>query len=541
VTGQGEETSMVRKASALAYVNAPARPDSGPGSLRRFLRGHFGRIADLITRMSLSVRAKILLSLCIVILIMGITNVMLVVQVLNYSRQYDAIIANITIANSISGHIKPDIDTEMWRIVAGKIGFTEGKQYDIINDVNTKVRQMMDNTDSSRSRIKLEGVLRTMLTLTYEVNRMGQQMARGSTTAENEAVLENIRFVSGVVEEVVQDYALFEVQRTGTQYQQMRAGFTRWEALYFVLMFGAVCFSVLAAWGISRSIYIPIKKLHDMTATITKNDLQALVTHNNVDEITEMGLSFNIMIGRIRELLDAKVSEQENLKKAELRALQAQINPHFLYNTLDTIIWMTESKKTDEVIEIVRALSNFFRISLSKGRDWITIEEEIERTRSYLTIQKMRYRDIVDYQIEMDEGVADNTVLSLVLQPLVENALYHGVKNKRQGGTIIVRARPRNQDEVLLQVEDNGIGFTAERLAQLQAKLDDDSGELKSESGYGIGNVNKRIKLYYGRQYGISIQSEYQAGTCATIVIPARRDDTIETNRSVLPSGNSTT
>ena len=177
---------------------------------------------------------------------MSITNVMLVVQVLNYSRQYDAIIANITTANSISGHIKPDIDTEMWRIVAGKIEFTEGKQYDIINDVNTKLRQMMDNTDSPRARIKLEGILRTMLTLTYEVNRMGQQIARGSTTAENEAVLENIRFVSGVVEEVVQDYALFEVQRTSTQYQQMREGFTRWEIIYLALMFGAVCFSVLA-------------------------------------------------------------------------------------------------------------------------------------------------------------------------------------------------------------------------------------------------------------------------------------------------------
>jgi two-component system sensor histidine kinase YesM len=143
----------------------------------------------------------------------------------------------------------------------------------------------------------------------------------------------------------------------------------------------------------------------------------------------------------------------------------------------------------------------------------------------------MRYRDIVDYRIEMDEGVAGNTILSLVLQPLVENALYHGVKNKRQGGTIVVRVKPRNQDEVLLQVEDNGIGFTAEKLAQLQAELDDDSGELKSESGYGIGNVNKRIKLYYGRQYGISIQSEYQAGTCATIIIPARSDEAAGSGR----------
>ncbi len=461
---------------------------------------------------------------------MSVTNVVLVLQMLNYSRQYDAIIANITTANSIGGNIKADIDTEMWRIVAGKIAFTNGHQYDIINDVNTKVRQMIENTDSPRARIKLEGILRTMLTLTYEVNQMGRRIAAGSTTAENEATLENIRFVSGVVEEVVQDYALFEVQRTSTQYQQIRDGFTRWEILYFVLMFAAIVFSVLAAWGISRSIYLPIKKLHDMTSTVTANDLQALVTHGNVDEITELGLSFNIMVGRIRELLDAKVKEQENLKKAELRALQAQINPHFLYNTLDTIIWMTESKKTDQVIEIVRALSSFFRISLSKGRDWITIGEEIERTRNYLIIQKMRYRDILDYRIEVAEGVTTNTILKLILQPLVENALYHGIKNKRQGGTIVVRAQPWHENEVLLQVEDNGIGFTPEKLAQLQAELADDSGmptslEIKLESGYGIGNVNKRIRLYYGKPYGVTIKSEYQAGTCVSIVIPARRDE----------------
>jgi two-component system sensor histidine kinase YesM len=125
---------------------------------------------------------------------------------------------------------------------------------------------------------------------------------------------------------------------------------------------------------------------------------------------------------------------------------------------------MAESKKTDEVIKIVSALSSFFRISLSKGRDWITIGEEIERTRSYLTIQKMRYRDIMDYRIEVDERVSDNTVLKLILQPLVENALYHGLKNQRQGGTITVRARQKNGNEVLLEVEDDGIGFTSEKL-----------------------------------------------------------------------------
>jgi two-component system sensor histidine kinase YesM len=376
-----------------------------------------------------------------------------------------------------------------------------------------------------------------MKTLTHYVDVMGEQIAQGSTVAQNEAVLENIRGVSSVVEQVVRDYVLFEVNQADQQYRVMSQGFAQWEVFSIVLLIAAIGFSVIAAWAISRSIYIPIKQLHDVTTTITKNDLQALVTRDNIDEITELGMSFNIMIGKIRELLDAKMKEQENLQKAELRALQAQINPHFLYNTLDTIIWMAEAQKTDQVIEIVSALSSFFRISLSKGRDWITIGEEIERITSYLTIQRMRYRDIMDFKIEADEDVLNNTILKLILQPLVENALYHGIKNKRCGGTIIVRAKQKNENEVLLEVEDDGIGFTPEKLAQLQAELDDDSGEIKLESGFGIGNVNKRIRLYYGKQYGLSVKSEYNTGTCATLVIPARWDDA--SNRASSPSERS--
>jgi two-component system sensor histidine kinase YesM len=230
------------------------------------------------------------------------------------------------------------------------------------------------------------------------------------------------------------------------------------------------------------------------------------------------------MIGKIRDLVEAKTREQENLKKAELRTLQAQINPHFLYNTLDTIIWMAEARRTDQVIEIVRALSSFFRLSLSKGKDWITIAEEVERTRSYLTIQKMRYRDILDYAIEADAQALDNTILKLILQPLVENALYHGIKSKRQGGKITVRIRQPKEDEVLLEVEDDGIGMTADKLAKLQAVLVNDGGEVRQESGFGIENVHKRVKLYYGQPYGLSIWSELNAGTRVTVLLPARRD-----------------
>jgi two-component system sensor histidine kinase YesM len=194
---------------------------------------------------------------------------------------------------------------------------------------------------------------------------------------------------------------------------------------------------------------------------------------------------------------------------------------------------MAESKKTDQVVKIVSALSKFFRISLSKGMDWITIGEEVERIKSYLTIQRMRYRDILDFKIEVDESVAENTILKLILQPLVENALYHGIKNKRRKGTINVRARRKNEDEILLEVEDDGIGFTPEKLAQLRAELDDDSGDIKLESGFGIGNVNKRIRLYYGKPYGLSVQSEYTTGTCVTLVIPAKVETPPENEDSV--------
>jgi len=515
---------MVRKSALAGFKGFIARIGSSFTLNGRISLRSFRGVADLISRVNLSIRAKILLALLVVIFIMGSTNALLVAQILKYSRQYDDIISNITTANTITGTIKPEIDNEMWMVVSGKVDFNKGTQYQIINDVNSKLDMMVANTDSQQAKMKLEVVRRTVESLKQTVDRMGVLIQHNSTAADNSAMLDNIRFASSVVEEVVQDYALFEVDRTRNQYQSMREGFVRWETLSIILMFFAIVFSLLAAVSLSRSIYIPIKKLHDVTTTITRNDLQALVTGDNVDEITELGMSFNIMIGRIRELLDSKIKEQENLKKAELRALQAQINPHFLYNTLDTIIWMAQSNKTDQVIEIVSALSKFFRISLSKGNDWITIGEEIERTKSYLTIQRMRYRDIMDFTIETEPGVENYTILKLILQPLVENALYHGIKNKRQGGTIRLRAKMRNENEVLLEVEDDGIGFTPDKLIQLQTELADDSGDIRLESGFGIGNVNKRIRLYYGKQFGVTVKSEYNTGTCVSLFIPAKKD-----------------
>lgn len=501
----------------LMNIELTAPELTAPGISPRSL----DKVINFFAGVNLSIRAKILISFLTVIFLMVAVNTMMILNVLRFNRQYDVIITNITTANNLNGFIKPAIDTEMWNIVAGKTEFKDGKQYEIIAQANAQIETMIANTDSDKSRIKLEVILRTLDTLTRYVDKMGMQIEQGSRVADNELVLENIRGVSDVVEESIQDYMLFEVNQAEQQYEQNLARFNSLAIIYMILLPGTIGFSVFAAWLISASIYRPIKKLHDVTTTITKDDLQVLVNSHNVDEITDLGNNFNIMIGRIRELLNAKVKEQENLKKAELKALQAQINPHFLYNTLDTIVWMAEAKKTDQVIEIVRALSSFFRIALSKGKEWISIRQEIEHVRSYLTIQKMRYRDILDYKIEVDEELLDGTILKLTLQPLVENALYHGIKNKRNGGTIIVRAQSVGPDLVRLEVQDDGVGFSPQKLAQIREMLNDDAGEISpKEGGFGLENVNKRIKLYYGKQYGLYVQSEYLGGTQVVARIP---------------------
>jgi two-component system sensor histidine kinase YesM len=282
-----------------------------------------------------------------------------------------------------------------------------------------------------------------------------------------------------------------------------------------------IILAIISTWLISESIYIPIKKLQNITRTIADKDLEVLINPDNKDEIVQLGRSFNAMVDRIRELLDYKLKEQDNLKKYELKLLQVQINPHFLYNTLDSIIWMARANQSAQVIEMVSALSSFFRVTLSKGKDWIKIEEELEHVRSYLSIQKMRYQDILDFYVEADEAILGGIILNLTLQPLVENALYHGIKNRRNGGTIWVRGSLKSPDLISFEVEDDGVGFTPENLAKVRDALADATSPVEfNESGFGINNVNKRIRLYYGAQYGLSIESEHLKGTRISFVIP---------------------
>ncbi|KAE9628769.1 hypothetical protein GND95_13625 [Defluviitalea raffinosedens] len=229
-----------------------------------------------------------------------------------------------------------------------------------------------------------------------------------------------------------------------------------------------------------------------------------------------------MMIGRIEYLLDAVKTEEKNLREAELELLQAQINPHFLYNTLDTIIWLAESGNPKEVVDMVKALSDFFRTSLNHGNGMFTLKEEERHVKSYLQIQHVRYQDILEYEIDLPDDIKDAIIPKITLQPIVENALYHGIKNRRGKGKISVTGM-REGNDVVISIADNGAGMTPEQLNKITTLLNEGhaGGKVqKKMDSYGLYNVNQRIKLKFGNNYGLSISSVYGEGTCVKVRIP---------------------
>ncbi|MDF2633676.1 MAG: multi-sensor signal transduction histidine kinase [Pelosinus sp.] len=269
--------------------------------------------------------------------------------------------------------------------------------------------------------------------------------------------------------------------------------------------------AIVAAFFFTASIAKPLSKLRSLMKRAEEGDLSVRFNSKYNDEIGQLGNSFNNMIKEISNLIDMVYTEQKRKREAELKTLQAQIKPHFLYNTLYTIQWMAGEHGAQDVVHIVGALANLFRIGLSKGKEMISVHEELEHVRSYLTIQKARYEDKLMYEIKYDEDILNYSVLKLILQPLVENAIYHGINARRGGGNITITARV-DKGKLYFCVADNGIGITSEKLKDIRQSLENNHGET-AKTGFGIFNVNERIKLSFGSEYGLIYTSVYQEGT----------------------------
>ncbi|HTG70001.1 MAG TPA: sensor histidine kinase [Candidatus Udaeobacter sp.] len=305
--------------------------------------------------------------------------------------------------------------------------------------------------------------------------------------------------------------------------------------------------NIAAAIYLAHSMSRPINQLMSFMQKAESGDLTIRYWGEREDEVGKLGRSFNTMLAQMNKLLSLTELQGRQKREAELRSLQAHIKPHFLYNTLDTIHWMVKKKGAEDVAEVVQSLSKLFRIGLSKGNDIIPLTDEIEHIQSYLVIQKTRYKDKLNYTLDISPDVQQLYVIKLVLQPIVENAIYHGIKERRGPGHIAIKAY-LDEGSLLLSVSDDGVGMSPEKLEQLRRLLGSTvatpklsehdlkelrerehqdvlrSKKLQEQQGYGVLNVQARIQLTFGERYGMSIESTLGEGTTVTIALPILRD-----------------
>jgi len=288
----------------------------------------------------------------------------------------------------------------------------------------------------------------------------------------------------------------------------------------FWLLLAVLAFVLLITLYMSAKISQPIKRLEKSMQLVERGNFDIHIPIRRDDEVGRLSRRFNLMVNRIRELMNQNIYEQEAKRKSELEVLQSQIHPHFLYNTLNSVVRMAGTGKNEDVITMITSLSRFFRISLSRGERFIPVADELEHIRHYLIIQKMRYKNKFEFEIDAEEAALQCRTLKLVLQPLVENAIYHGIEPSVDQGLIRIRAGIE-EGKLMLRVEDNGIGIPPAKLKTLltETSLGNDEG-----TGIGLRNVHERIRLNYGEEYGLHIESEREEGTTVTVRLPCRQE-----------------
>ena len=453
-------------------------------------------------------------SFVVIFLLMLLPLIMQGITGMNQAVEYRAILNNMDKANQLNRLVKTKIEPVVWDIVAGKVRFEKSDLGVLMTDIRFRMNEIRRSRYTQNNRVIMDVVLRTMSTLEDYVKKLEGQIVQKRPVSENEAVLEEIRGVVTLIADLMQDFIGKQLNEAAVLNEQISSRSTRHFILNIFLVFLVVVLSFFAMWAISGSITQPIEKLRSMAAKVAKGDFHSRVSLSNVDELDELAESLNAMAEQIEILLAKSIEEERSLKISEMQTLQTQITPHFLYNTLDAIIWAAESNKSKDVIKLVTSLSSFFRITLSHGGDFIPLRDEIRHVENYLIIQQMRYHDILEYEITVDgKDILDTEVLKLLLQPLVENAIYHGIKNTRGRGKVHIDVK-KNAGGIRFCISDTGLGITPEKLELLRRQI------RHGGVGYGLFNVNRRLELCYGLQSALSIASEYTKGTQVFFVLP---------------------
>jgi len=397
---------------------------------------------------------------------------------LETNKRYENMIRSAVVASEFSLDFKKDFDDETYLLIVGNKTKEESSMSELLAQARTVENQLMTLSFSSENQKRINAAVKYLDNLETYKNRIEKNLEDGDMYEENMLIWENdVQIVSALLQETMSEYIYYEIRDLQAAQEQYKAMYIRAIAIIMAAVVIIVIAALILSVTLPKTISKPIEK-----------------------KVTE---------------------EQTRLRKAELELLQSQINPHFLYNTLDTIVWAAEDSDQKLVVSMVKSLSEFFRTSLNSGKEIVTIEEEIAHASSYLQIQQIRYRDILEYSIDIPSEVYSCVTPKITIQPLIENALYHGIKNRRGMGKITVTGD--YDDEIFhIYVEDNGKGMTEERLNKIKEKIADNTqaeGEI-----FGLSNVNERIALKFGKDYGISVISQLNQGTKVTVTLPRKSE-----------------
>ena len=482
-----------------------------------------------------SITSQVRRSVSSIAVLLAIPAVIGLVIMLIYSSRTQAMIRRMDAAAGMKPVLENSIPENLFSVAAGRCSYEESGVETMILETDGTLDGLLAETEGG-GQMQLTIARRTMDTLEQYALKVRDGMEAGTPISEIESIVDEVRNVGRLVTDMLDAFTTEEIASATIASRRMRTIISVAVATEVLLLLIAFLRTGRETRRLTESIHTAIYSLEETVRRIAEGNFSDRVRGMNVEELRELGEQVNQMADRLETLIEQIRQNQDNLNKAELRTLQAQINPHFLYNTLDAIVWQAESGKGEEVVRLTRNLSDFFRISLSSGADWIPVSQELKHVSAYLSIQKTRYRDILDYEVEQPEGLEEIYMLKLLLQPLVENALYHGIKNKRGGGKITVRVKRQNR-VLTFTVADTGKGMTPAQLKEVEALLKTDTPPTQAalepgHSGFGMRNVDMRIRLYYNKQTGLLIQSGTE-GTEVSFSIPIRTREEIDRDESL--------
>lgn len=426
-----------------------------------------------------------------------------------YTGQYNKLSENLAVSSEFNLRFKDDLDLEMYYIAIGS------KESSDLEDVLEQVEDAQEIMQKLRRNTYNNNGVKSLNSLDSYLENLRQRMLQLVEIKEYDKRMEfmdsNIRIITGLIMQEMQNYIynesmyLVQVEKSLThRVKLLISGMA-------VLLIATLGILMRRSFRLTDGIIQPVNIMLDKVKKVGRGKFDMIPIEAEIEEIEELDEGINKMARKISALLENVRQEKEMQHLTELQLIQAQVNPHFLYNTLDTIVWLIEGGMTDDAVEMISSLSIFFRTSLSKGNDIIPLSEEERHTLSYLEIQQYRYRDILEFEINIPKELSGIPVPKLSIQPLAENALYHGIKNRRGKGKILIEGR-EEEDALVLTVSDNGQGMTPERLHEVQEAI-----RTGERAGFGLAAVAERIALYYGPGYGMKIFSEEGKGTTVEI------------------------